>query len=124
MKLSRIESGLRLALAFYEAFNNHDAAAMADMISDDCLLETFAPSPAGRLISGRETIAHYWQESFAKTADLHLELEDIFGLGQRVIALYRCDWTDAASAAQHIRGVDIMRFQSNMITEIKAYSKG
>ena len=124
MKLSRIESGLRLALAFYEAFNEHDIEAMAAMISEDCLLETSTPAPDGRIINGREAVTQYWQETLTGTADLHNDLEDIVGLGQRAIAAWRQEWTDASGAAQHTRGVDILRFQSNRITEIKSYTKG
>jgi hypothetical protein len=118
MKMSRIETGMRLALAFYEAFNNQDLPAMTALISDDCVLEASTPAPDGRLCEGKAAITGFWQETFRSSPDLQIELQDIFGLGRRVVAQYRL-----ADSGTLLSAVDLLRVQSEAITEIKSYTK-
>lgn len=124
IRMSRIESGLRLIIAFSEAFNRHDIAGMMRLISDDCLFENTAPPPDGAVYSGKPAITQYWQGFFAQSPNAHIKIEEIFGLGMRCIARWRYDWVDNAGNPGHVRGVDIYRVQDGFITEKLSYVKG
>jgi len=39
---------------FVRSFVERDAAALAEVVADDCVIEAVAPSPDGELIKGRE----------------------------------------------------------------------
>ncbi len=54
--MSRIESSVRIVLAFTEAFNRHDVAGMMQLMSDDCVFETSEPPPDGAVYAGKEDI--------------------------------------------------------------------
>jgi hypothetical protein len=42
IRMARLESGVRVVLAFNEAFNRHDVAGMMRLMSDDCVGVTSA----------------------------------------------------------------------------------
>jgi ketosteroid isomerase-like protein len=123
MKMSRVESGMRGALQFYEAFNRHDVAGMVQWLNDDCLLETSGPAPGGVVYTGKEALARYWEEFFRESPGAQMEIEDIFGLGMRVVARWRYTWVDAHEQEGSVRGVDILRIKDGLISEIVAYQK-
>lgn len=124
MKMSRVESAIRVVLAFNEAFNRHDVAGMMALMSDDCVFENTAPAPDGTRYSGKETIAQFWQDFFRESLQAHIEIEDIFGLGNRCVMRWRYDWVDAAGKKGYVRGVDIFQVKNGSICEKLSYVKG
>ena len=52
-RMSRLESAMRVVLAFHEAFNRHDVAGMMALVSDDCVFENPEPTPAGAVYAGK-----------------------------------------------------------------------
>lgn len=120
MKMSKIESAMRVVLAFNEAFNQHDVAGMMALMSDDCVFESPEPAPDGRIYSGSEAVRGYWENFFRESLEAHIEIEDIFGLGKRCIMQWRYDW----GAAGHVRGVDVFRIREGLIVEKLSYVKG
>lgn len=124
MKMSRLESGIRISLEFYEAFNRHDVAGMMQLMSDDCIFEYSEPAPDGVVYLGKEAGARFWQDFFLESPHAHIEIEEIFGLGFRCVARWRYDWVDAAGTGIHVRGVDIFRIKQGSICEMFSYIKG
>lgn len=124
MKMARIESAVRLVLAFYEAFNRHDVAGMMQLFSDDCLLESSAPAPDGAVYSGKEAVTRFWQGFFRESPQAHIEIEKIQGFGMQCIARWRCDWVDASGHQRHLRGVDLFQERGGLICEQLSYVKG
>jgi limonene-1,2-epoxide hydrolase len=124
MKMSRFESGIRVVLAFNEAFNRHDVAGMMALLSADCVLEQSAPAPDGAVYTGTEAISRFWQAFFRHSPQAHSEIEDIFGFRIRCVLRWRCDWVDAAGDKKHIRGVDLFSVQNDLIYEHLSYVKG
>lgn len=124
MKMAKVEAAIRATLAFYQAFNEQDVAAMMALISDDCTFETSCPAPDGRLIFGKEALEKYWHAFFIETPDAHIEIEEISGFGMRCVARWRLEWPDAAGSPTHIRGVDIIRVKDGAICETFSYAKG
>jgi predicted SnoaL-like aldol condensation-catalyzing enzyme len=122
--MERIESAVRVVIAFNEAFNRHDVAGMMQLMSADCVFENTAPPPDGAVYSGKAAITQYWQDFFSQSPHAHIKIEKIFGLGIHCIMRWRYDWVDEAGNAGHTRGVDIFRVQNNLISEKLSYVKG
>lgn len=123
-RLSRLESSLRIVLAFNEAFNRHDVPAMMQLMSDDCVFENTAPAPDGTVYTGKKMVTQFWQEFFHKSPQAHIEIEEAFGLGLRCIMRWRYEWVDEEGGKGHVRGVDIFQLKDGLIFEKLSYVKG
>ena len=123
-RLSKLESAMRVVLAFNQAFNRHDVAGMMELMNNDCVFESTYPAPDGAVYSGKEEIAQFWQDFFQKSPQAHIEIEEIFGLGLRCIMRWRYSWVDAKGETGHVRGVDIFQVKDGLISEKLSYVKG
>lgn len=124
IRMSKLESGIRVVLEFNEAFNRHDVAGMMQLMSDDCIFETTEPAPDGAVYSGKEAVAHFWQDFFRQSPEAQIEIEEIFGFGERCIMRWKYSWVDMEGEKGHVRGVDIFRVRSGSIREKLSYVKG
>ena len=68
IRMSKIESGIRVVLEFNEAFNRHDVTGMMQLMSDDCLFENTNPAPDGTVYKGKEAVTQFWQDFFREIA--------------------------------------------------------
>ena len=118
VKLSRFESGTRTILNLQAAFNRHDLPAILVLLSLDCILETASPPPDGTFLKGADDISAYLQGLFETYPNLKLEIEEIFGMGFRVVMRWRM-----AEGKNPARGVDIFKFKGEKICEWLRYQK-
>ena len=81
IRMSKIESAIRVVLEFNEAFNRHDVTGMMQLMSDDCVIENSNPAPDGALYSGKEAATKFWREFFRESPFARIEIEEIFGFG-------------------------------------------
>ena len=119
IQMSKVESAMRTVLAFKEAFNRHDVPGMMQLISEDCIFEDHAPAPDGAVHSGRQAVTRFWEDFFSQAADVRMTVEDIFGYGERCILRCKLEWSE-----NHLRGVDIVRVEDDLICERFSYAKG
>ncbi len=124
IRMSKLESAMRVVLEFKEAFNQHNVAGMMQLMSDDCVFENIEPAPDGAVYSGKEVVTQYWQDFFRESPHAHIEIEEIFGYGERCIMRWRYSWEDMGGKKGHVRGVDIFRVRSGSIREKLSYVKG
>lgn len=124
VRMSKVESGVRVVLAFSEAFNRHDVTAMVELVTDDCVLEQAVPAPDGAIHTGKDALAHYWQDFFETSSQASLRVEEILGFGLHCVMRWRCDWVDAAGNAGHLRSLDLFEIRGGLICKIYAYVKG
>ena len=124
IRMSKLESAIRLVLEFNQAFNRHDVASMMQHMSDDCIFENTAPAPDGAVYSGKEAVTQFWQDFFRQSPEAHIEIEEIFGFGERCVMRWKYTWVDAKGQKGHIRGVDIYRVREGSIREKLSYVKG
>ena len=103
---------------FDAAFNRHDLAALADLISEDCVFESTVP-PDGQRVVGRAAVLEAWGQVMADAVDVRFDVEEMFTSGDRVVVLWRYSWSEA-----HVRGVDVMRVRNGQVAESFAYVKG
>lgn len=124
VRLTRLESAMRVVLAFHEAFNRHDVDEMMRLMSDDCVFDNTAPPPDGEVFCGKEAVARFWQDFFCASPQARIEIEEIFGLGARCVMRWRYEWVDRNGKAGHVRGVDIFQVRNGLICEKLSYVKG
>lgn len=124
IRMSKVESGIRTVLAFNQAFNRHDVAGMMQLMSEDCLFEDTHPAPDGAVYRGKGAVTQFWQEFFNQSTEAHMDIEDIFGFGERCIMRWRYDWVDASGNKGHVRGIDLFRVKGGSIQEKLSYVKG
>ena len=123
-RMSKIESAMRIVLAFNEAFNRHDVEGMMQLMSEDCIFENTTPAPDGTVYKGKEAVTQFWQNFFRESPKAHIEIEEIFGLGNHCIMRWRYEWVEELGAQGHIRGVDIFKIRDGLISEKLSYVKG
>lgn len=119
IRMSKIESGMRVVLEFNKAFNQHDVSRIAPLLSEDCVLESTNPAPNGTSYKGKNAITQYLQEFFQKTPQAHIEIEEVFGMGIHCIMRWKYTWGEG-----HVRGVDIFKIEEGLILEKLSYVKG
>lgn len=123
-RMARLEAATRVVLAFNEAFNRHDVAGMMQLMSDDCLFENTQPAPDGTVYAGKAAVTQFWHTFFHESPQAQLDIEEIFGFGERCVVRWRYSWVDAAGEKGHVRGVDIFRVRGGVIREKMSYVKG
>lgn len=123
-RLSKIESAIRVVLQFNEALNQHDVARMMQLMSDDCVFENTTPAPDGTRYQGKAAVTEFWHDFFRQSPQAHIEIEEVFGLGERCIMRWRYTWGERAGERGHVRGVDVFRVRSGFILEKLSYVKG
>ena len=119
VRMSRIESAIRVVIAFNQARSGHDLAKMMALVSDNCVYESSDPAPTGAVYTGKEAIAQYWQDFFQAFPQTQIKAEDIFGLGDHCILRWECEREN-----EKLRGVDIFHVKEDAISEIFSYMKG
>jgi hypothetical protein len=124
MRMSRVESSIRIVLDYHKAFNRNDVTGMMQLFSDDGIFEHRFPAPDGTRYSGKEAIARFWKNHFLEYPESHIEIEQIFGFGFRCVMRWRYDWKDAAGKKEHQRGVDIFQIKEGFLCEQLSYVKG
>jgi limonene-1,2-epoxide hydrolase len=124
IRMEKIESAIRIVLAFNQAFNQHDVEGMMKMMSEDCIFENTFPAPDGTTYSGKPAVTQFWHEFFRDSASAHIEIEEIFGSGFRCVMRWKYSWVDETGKMGHVRGVDIFKLKDDLICEKYSYVKG
>lgn len=124
IRMSKIESAPRIALAFHEAFNRRDLPALLALIGPDALFEEAFPAPEGSRIRGRDAIGEYLAESFRSAPPGRRSVEDLTGLGRRCVLRWRDEWDEEQGGPVTLRGVDIFWVEDDLIRERLSYVKG
>lgn len=124
IRMSKIESAVRVVLAFNEAANRHDVRAMMALMSEEAVFENTEPAPDGAVYRGRAAIEAYFNGFFGASPRARFDIEDIYGLGRHCVMRWRYEWTDADGREGHVRGVDLYLVEDELIREKLSYVKG
>ena len=118
------EQATRTAIEkFNEAFNRHDADALATLLTEDTVFEDTSPAPDGRRVEGKTGVVTFWREWFMHNANARFEAEELIVSGNRatVLWVYR---KMRNGQPWHLRGVDIFTVRDGKIAAKLAYVKG
>jgi predicted SnoaL-like aldol condensation-catalyzing enzyme len=122
--MPKVEAAMRIVLAFNDAFNRHDVPEMMKRMSENCIFENTDPAPDGTRYAGKASVTQFWQNFFDESPHAHIDIEEIFSLGNRCIMRWNYSWKDAEGKKGHVRGVDIFRVEDGLIAEKFSYVKG
>ena len=108
---------------FNEAFNRHDADALAPLLTDDTVFEDTSPAPDGRRIEGKAAVVAFWRGWFARNSDAQFEAEEMIVSADRVVVrwVYR---KIRNGQPWHLRGVDVFTVRDGKVAAKLAYVKG
>ena len=108
---------------FNEAFNRHDADALALVLTDDTVFEDTSPQPDGRRIEGKAAVVAFWRDWFTRNTDAVFEAEEMIVSGDRAVVLwiYR---KLRNGQPWHLRGVDVFTVRGDKVAAKLAYVKG
>jgi ketosteroid isomerase-like protein len=108
---------------FNEAFNRHDADALASFLTDDTVFEDTSPAPDGQRIVGKTAVVSFWRAWFARNADARFEAEETIVSGDR--AVVRWVYHKMRNGQPwHLRGVDVFTVRDGKVAAKLAYVKG
>ncbi|HEU5073473.1 MAG TPA: nuclear transport factor 2 family protein [Polyangiaceae bacterium] len=103
---------------FIQAFQQRDAAAIPDLVGEDCVMEGIEPAPDGVRVVGREPNVRVWQAMVRDTSGA-FENEQVLVLGDWAINR----WRYATTSGDSLRGVTLLRVEDGKIVEARAYAK-
>jgi ketosteroid isomerase-like protein len=108
---------------FNEAFNRHDADALAALLTEDTVFEDTSPAPDGRKVEGKIAVVAFWRAWFARNPDAVFEAEDLIVSGDRAVVrwIYR---KMRNGQPWHLRGVDVFTVRDGKVAAELAYVKG
>jgi ketosteroid isomerase-like protein len=106
---------------FNEAFQQHDVAALPELIAADCVIENVSPAPNGSRHVGREACLELWGR-IATTPGTQFDLEEVVVSGERATIRWRLRWGEDESHS--VRGVNLMQVRNGQIVEALGYVKG
>jgi ketosteroid isomerase-like protein len=108
---------------FNEAFNRHDADALASLLTDDTVFEDTSPAPDGQRIEGKTAVVAFWRAWFARNADARFEAEETIVSGDR--AVVRWVYHKMRNGQPwRLRGVDVFTVRGGKVAAKLAYVKG
>jgi ketosteroid isomerase-like protein len=108
---------------FNDAFNRHDADALAPLLTDDTVFEDTSPAPDGQRIEGKAAVVAFWRNWFTRNADANFQAEDVIVCGDRAVVL----WVYRKlrnGQPWHLRGVDVFKVRDGKVAAKLAYVKG
>jgi hypothetical protein len=103
---------------FNQAFLEHKPDLLADLIAEDCVMESIQPAPDGARYEGYEACLGFWR-AIAADDVAYFELEENVVIGDRAIIRWRYNFGDGRST----RGVNLMRVAGGRIVEALGYAK-
>src|SRR5262245_34784903 len=108
---------------FNDAFNRHDADALAVLPTAATVFASTSPPPAGRRIHGKAAVVECWRAWFARNPDAHFDAEEMIVAGDRAVVrwVYR---KVQNGQPWHLRGVDVFSVHDGKVAAKLAYVKG
>ena len=104
--------------AFNEAFNRHDAEALRELVTDDCVFVDTAP-PDGIRHEGAAAASAAFEWLFMQSPQAHFEANVVVVAGDHLVQTWRYSWSDG-----HVDGVDLIRVRDGRVSQKRAYVKG
>ncbi len=118
------DSVVELVVRFNDALNAGDVDAMMRLMSADCVFENTVPAPDGTRFAGQQAVRAFWELFFRGSRSPHIDIEEVFAMGERCVMRWVYSWLDSAGSRRHVRGVDVYRVRAGLIAEKLSYVKG
>ncbi len=119
VRMNEAEMALRAGMAFVDAFNRRDTAAIQALLAPDCRYAPYDLPPDSAPLTGRAAVMEWFTDLFARYPESSLRAENAFGFGKRCI-IY---WSFQSGENKLIRGVDIVEADNWLITSLNSFVK-
>ncbi|MFB7449773.1 MULTISPECIES: nuclear transport factor 2 family protein [unclassified Streptomyces] len=105
---------------FNRAFTDRESALLADLIAEDCVMESVQPAPRGERVSGREACTQWWT---ALVDDLTSQFtpQEVIVAGDRATIVWTYRFGEGPD--QWVQGVNVMRVTDGRIVEALGFGK-
>ena len=123
MKMSKLETAIRVVIDFNKAFNGHDVPAMIGLVSDDCVFENPDPFAKAELYKGREELARFGERFFVLHPQATFEIDEIFGFSIHCVMRWSLDSEEIPGVRHRFQGVDLFQIKNALICEKLTYVK-
>ncbi len=121
--LDKLESAIRLAAAYNEAFNRKDPESVGSLLDENCVFEEPGPAPEGTVYRGKDAVLGFLTDYLNNHIDVKREPEEVIGYGKRCIFRWKLNWKKEDGIIMQIRGVDIFLEKNGLIAEKLTYIK-
>jgi ketosteroid isomerase-like protein len=105
---------------FNDALLLHDPNLLAELVADDCVMESIQPAPNGTRFEGRDACLAFWQ-ALAAEQSTSFDLEDVVVAGDRAVIRWRFRFGEGEENS--VRGVNLMHVRDGQIVEALGYAK-
>ncbi|WP_436775151.1 nuclear transport factor 2 family protein [Yinghuangia sp. YIM S09857] len=105
---------------FNRAFVDHESVLLADLIAEDCVMETVQPAPHGERVVGREACTAWWS-ALAEDRGTQFTPREVIVADDRATIVW--DYRFGTGADDWVRGVNVMRVEDGRIVEALGFSK-
>jgi ketosteroid isomerase-like protein len=115
---------LSVIVRFNDALNARDVDTLMRLLTKDCVFENTYPPPDGTRYAGQAAVRAFWEDFMSGSAEARFEIEEIFGIADRVVMRWKYHWIDREEQSGHLRGVDVYTVRDGLIAEKLSYVKG
>ncbi|WP_225801282.1 nuclear transport factor 2 family protein [Streptomyces sp. NK15101] len=105
---------------FNRAFTDREAGLLADLIAEDCVMESVQPAPRGERVSGREACTEWWTALVDDDA-VRFAPQEVIVAGDRATIVWTYRFGDGPD--QWVQGVNVMRVTDGRIVEALGFAK-
>ncbi len=110
--------------AVLAAFNSHDADAVMEFFTEDCVFETpRGPNPWGRRLTGKADVRSGFQARFDGIPDIHYGEDRHWVSGDRGVSEWTITGTDTSGKKVEVRGCDLFELRDGKIARKDSYWK-
>jgi len=122
VSLSKVEAPIRAVIHMLAGFNNHDAQTLSETLAETVSLYCHLPLPDNVNSYGIAEVVGYFDALFNNWPEIRLEVEDLFGMGNRSVLRWKTACGQDSSGQKWIRGVAIFTLINDSVSEMHIYS--
>ena len=109
---------------FLAAFNDHDADAVMEFFTEDCVFEApRGPNPWGRRLTGKAEVRTGIEARLAGIPDIHYGNDRHWVCGDRGVSEWTITGTDTSGTRVEVRGCDLFELRDGKIARKDSYWK-
>ncbi|MBI3991928.1 MAG: nuclear transport factor 2 family protein [Candidatus Lambdaproteobacteria bacterium] len=115
---------VRAMQAFLDAFNRHDADAIAECFAEDGVYETpRGPEVCGTRVAGKANVRAHFAKMFAAVPDIHFGADTHWISGDRAVSEWTMTYTKPDGKRLEVRGCDLFAYRGDKIAKKDSYLK-
>lgn len=105
---------------FNRAFTDRAPELLADLIDENCVMESVQPAPTGERVTGGAACLAWWR-TLIEDRTTQFSPQEVIVAGDR--ATIRWEYRFGAGPDDWVEGVNLMRVGAGRIVEARGYSK-